>query len=154
MALSIFVPVRLGAMVPVTEIRASDGSRTQEQGTNVTAQHNTISATLDGFVSGPLSSHFRAVRADLTKESDVERLFGENPLGPVQIAIINHGIWPTADVLVRDMRLEREKSWCAARRRHAGRFMSSSKTSEYVSGDIIMVDGGMEGRLLNNPEDM
>jgi hypothetical protein len=43
------------------------------------------------------------------------------------------------------MRLEREKSWCAARRRHAGRFMSSSKTSEYVSGDIIMVDGGMEG---------
>ncbi|KAJ7267084.1 NAD(P)-binding protein [Mycena rebaudengoi] len=235
-----------------------------EQGANVTAHYNTISSTLDGFVSGPLSSQFRAVQADLTKESDVERLFGENPFGLVQVAVINHGIWPTADVLVRDMSLEQwtrtietnlTASFLVARgylrqldpnaenpcicfigsssgrfgeAYHAdyaasksammygltytlkneiikitpkGRvntvapgwvvtplaeealkkpavvyaamattamrkvglpfdvatqvaFISSSKTSGHVSGEVIMVNGGMEGRLLNKPEDM
>ncbi|KZT65083.1 NAD(P)-binding protein [Daedalea quercina L-15889] len=32
-------------------------------------------------------------------------------------------------------------------------FVSSNAVSGHVSGQVIMVDGGMEGRLLNTPED-
>ncbi|KAJ7585180.1 NAD(P)-binding protein [Mycena floridula] len=32
-------------------------------------------------------------------------------------------------------------------------FLSSTKTSGHVSGQVVMVSGGMEGRLLNMPED-
>jgi len=33
-------------------------------------------------------------------------------------------------------------------------FVSSSAVSGHVSGQVIMVEGGMEGRLLNKPEDI
>ena len=32
--------------------------------------------------------------------------------------------------------------------------LSSSKVSGHVTGQVIMVEGGMEGRLLNRPEDV
>lgn len=32
--------------------------------------------------------------------------------------------------------------------------MSSSAVSGHVSGQVVMVEGGMEGRLLNKPEDI
>ncbi|KAI6026993.1 hypothetical protein EDC04DRAFT_221630 [Pisolithus marmoratus] len=32
--------------------------------------------------------------------------------------------------------------------------LASSTVSGHVTGQIIMVDGGMEGRLLNKPEDI
>lgn len=33
-------------------------------------------------------------------------------------------------------------------------FLSSTKTSGHVTGEVVMVNGGQEGRLLNPPEDM
>ena len=32
--------------------------------------------------------------------------------------------------------------------------LSSSRVSGHVTGQVIMVEGGMEGRLLNRPEDV
>ena len=32
--------------------------------------------------------------------------------------------------------------------------VSSSKVSGHVTGQVIMVEGGMEGRLLNKPSDL
>ena len=32
--------------------------------------------------------------------------------------------------------------------------LSSSLVSGHVTGQVIMVEGGMEGRLLNRPEDL
>lgn len=32
--------------------------------------------------------------------------------------------------------------------------LSSSKVSGHVTGQVIMVEGGMEGRVLNKPEDL
>ena len=32
--------------------------------------------------------------------------------------------------------------------------LSSNTVSGHVTGQVAMVDGGMEGRLLNQPEDM
>lgn len=32
--------------------------------------------------------------------------------------------------------------------------LSSPVVSGHVSGQVVMVDGGMEGRLLNTPEDI
>ena len=33
-------------------------------------------------------------------------------------------------------------------------FVASTAVSGHVSGQVIMVEGGMEGRLLNKPEDI
>jgi 3-oxoacyl-[acyl-carrier protein] reductase len=50
------------------------------------------------------------LRADLTLEADVERLFDEIEagLGPVEIVIANAGLWPPEDIPVADMPL---KQW-------------------------------------------
>ncbi len=32
--------------------------------------------------------------------------------------------------------------------------LSSSTVSGHVSGHVLMVEGGMEGRLLNKPDDL
>jgi len=242
-----------------------------EQGANVTAHYNTNSATLDPLVSGQFGSQLGVAQADLLLEEDVIRLFktaSSGPFGPVQVAIINHGIWITDDALLKDMSLERwnktmdtnltssflvareylrqlEKASDEAKAKASilfigscsgkygeayhsdyaasksammygltytlkneivkiaprGRvntvapgwvmtpmaeetlkdpavvyralatyaikkvglpfdvaaqvvFLSSTKTSGHVSGEVVMVNGGMEGRLLNMPEDM
>ncbi len=48
------------------------------------------------------------VQADLKSEEDVPRLFSDK--SPIQVAIVNHGIWPEADVPLRDMTLAQWKS--------------------------------------------
>jgi len=45
------------------------------------------------------------VRADLTREDDVEAMFEQ--IGPVEICAAVAGVWPTDDVPVRDLSLER-----------------------------------------------
>ena len=47
--------------------------------------------------------------ADLSKEDEVEKIWDRSELtfGPVQVVVVNHGIWPKQDVPLADMTLER-----------------------------------------------
>ncbi|KAF7349244.1 hypothetical protein MSAN_01713900 [Mycena sanguinolenta] len=83
-----------------------------EQGAKVTAHYNTIASTLDPLIAEFGSKQIVAAQANLTAEHDVARLFAESTaaLGPVQVVIINHGIWPTEDVPVAQMTLARWKT--------------------------------------------
>lgn len=74
-----------------------------EAGAKVTAHYNStprdISAT-SGLVG---------IQADVTVEADVARLFqeAEHAQGvPVQVLIVNHGVWPVAPVPLSEMPLE------------------------------------------------
>ncbi|KAJ6571751.1 NAD-P-binding protein [Mycena capillaripes] len=79
------------------------------QGAKVTAHYNTTASTLDALIAEFGSTRIVAVQANVSSEEDVARLFVESAaaLGPVQIVIINHGIWPTADEPVARMSLAR-----------------------------------------------
>jgi NAD(P)-dependent dehydrogenase (short-subunit alcohol dehydrogenase family) len=76
-----------------------------EQGAKVTAQYNT-----NGSALKPLCekySELRAVHGDVTSESDISKLFIEiNSDRPAQVVVLNHGLWPTADIQLADMSLE------------------------------------------------
>ncbi|KAK7030266.1 hypothetical protein VNI00_014283 [Paramarasmius palmivorus] len=79
-----------------------------EQGAVVTAHYNTTSSTLqDLLATYPQKLHLG--QADLTSEDSVRSLFtqAQAALGTIHIAVINHGIWITSDVAVKDMTLER-----------------------------------------------
>ncbi|KAF7325783.1 hypothetical protein MKEN_00428800 [Mycena kentingensis (nom. inval.)] len=80
-----------------------------EQGAKVTAHYNSNPAALEPLLAEFGASRVFAGQAELTSEADVARLFVEanTALGPVQIAIINHGIWPTEDIPVHEMPLSR-----------------------------------------------
>ncbi|KAF8509112.1 NAD dependent epimerase/dehydratase [Hysterangium stoloniferum] len=75
-----------------------------EQGAFVTAQYNT---TVDTLVPiGDAYPSLRLTQADVTSEHDVNKLFAQiDPHNPVQILVLNHGLWPTADVPMADMTL-------------------------------------------------
>ncbi|KAJ6595582.1 NAD(P)-binding protein [Mycena vulgaris] len=78
------------------------------QGAKVTAHYNTNASTLKTLVAEFGAERIIAVQANLSVEDDVVRLFASSKtLGPVQIAIINHGVWPTADEPVATMSLDR-----------------------------------------------
>ncbi|KAJ7627609.1 NAD(P)-binding protein [Mycena polygramma] len=79
------------------------------QGAKVTAHYNTTASTLDVLIAEFGAQRIVAAQADLTVEDDVARLFAESgaALGPVQVVIINHGIWPTADEPITQMSLAR-----------------------------------------------
>ena len=50
-----------------------------------------------------------ALQADVTSESDVERLFSQaeaKQCVPVQVLVVNHGIWPVQAVPLSDMSLD------------------------------------------------
>ncbi|KAL4265527.1 NAD(P)-binding domain superfamily protein [Pleurotus pulmonarius] len=57
------------------------------------------------------SASVRAIQADLTNESSVSQMFSNHEdqpdFGPVQIVVINHGIWPTTDAPIAAMSLDR-----------------------------------------------
>ncbi|KAJ6486881.1 NAD(P)-binding protein [Mycena sanguinolenta] len=79
------------------------------QGAKLTAHYNTTASTLDPLIAEFGPTRIVAGQANLTVEQDVARLFAESAaaLGPVQVVIINHGIWPTEDVPVAQMTLAR-----------------------------------------------
>lgn len=54
------------------------------------------------------SDRVHCVMADLSEEDKVEKIFFWSGVqfGPVQILIVNHGIWPKADVPLVDMTLD------------------------------------------------
>ncbi|KAJ7204721.1 NAD-P-binding protein [Mycena pura] len=80
-----------------------------KQGAKVTAHYNSNLSPLSSLLAEFGPARVIAAQAELTAESDVARLFTEASaaLGPVQVAVINHGIWPTADILVAEMSLAR-----------------------------------------------
>ncbi|KAF9502062.1 NAD-P-binding protein [Pleurotus eryngii] len=82
-----------------------------EHGAKVTAHYNTNVSPLHDLIEAFGSASVRAIQADLTNESSVFQMFsqheGQPDFGPVQIVVINHGIWPTADESIAVMSLDR-----------------------------------------------
>jgi NAD(P)-dependent dehydrogenase (short-subunit alcohol dehydrogenase family) len=78
-----------------------------EQGANVTAHYNTQHATLQPLLAKYGSERLHLAQADLASEPAVDALFTSSTgaLGPVQLAIVNHGMYPSADVPLADMAL-------------------------------------------------
>jgi len=93
-------------------------SRNQpDQGARVTAHYNTNSTALDPLCEIYESTKLRKAQASLGREDDVIRLFsaakpdeGGSNFGPVQVVIVNHGVWPATDVPLAEMTLEQWKS--------------------------------------------
>ncbi|KAJ7716587.1 NAD-P-binding protein [Mycena maculata] len=81
-----------------------------QQGSKVTAHYNTNATTVDPLVAEFGSERVVATQANLSAEEDVARMFTGSALGPVQVIIINHGVWPQADEPVARMSLERWRS--------------------------------------------
>ncbi|KAJ7468467.1 NAD(P)-binding protein [Mycena latifolia] len=79
-----------------------------EQGAKVTAHYNTNVASLNALSTEFGPERVAAAQANLSIEEDVVRLFaGSSAFGIVQVVIINHGYWPTADEPVATMSLDR-----------------------------------------------
>lgn len=82
--------------------------RNSEVGAKVSMQfnsnHDSLSSLLDKYPKTAL-----AHKADLTSESDVSALFqvAGSRFGTANVLIVCHGIWPSEDVPVKDMPLER-----------------------------------------------
>lgn len=73
-------------------------------GAKVSAHYNTAARELSNIDSDNLT----AIQAEVTNESDIKILFDKAASYhkvPVQILIVNHGIWPAESVAVADMTL-------------------------------------------------
>lgn len=84
-----------------------------ECGANVTAHYNTTSSTLGPLLAEYGTSRVQVAQANLGKEEDALRMFGslkDNPFGPVQVLIANHGYYPPTDVPVAEMSLAQWES--------------------------------------------
>ncbi|EPS99230.1 NAD-binding protein [Fomitopsis schrenkii] len=82
-------------------------------GANVTAHYNTTSSTLGPLLAEYGTSRVQVAQANLGKEEDALRMFGslkDNPFGPVQVLIANHGYYPPTDVPVAEMSLAQWES--------------------------------------------
>ncbi|THH16241.1 hypothetical protein EW146_g4357 [Bondarzewia mesenterica] len=82
-----------------------------EQGANVTAHFRTSDATLQPLLDTYGSEHLHLASASLSHELDVRALFialtsSDNPFGPIEILIVNHGEYASADAPVKDMTLD------------------------------------------------
>ncbi|KAF5383951.1 hypothetical protein D9757_007378 [Collybiopsis confluens] len=83
-----------------------------EQGAKVTAHFNANSSTFRPLESQFSTDQLFSAQAELTTESSVESLFqsARSHFGiPVQVLIVNHGIWPPQDAHVWEMELEQWK---------------------------------------------
>lgn len=98
----------------------------------------------------------QALQANLTSETEVDRLFSQASasFGPVQVVIINHGVWPTADQPVVEMPLDRWKStidinltasFLVARAYLRGLQTASNEAKEYASIIFIGSNSGKFG---------
>lgn len=76
-----------------------------EQGSRVVAHYNTNVDSLNSAFSRANPSHFTKARADLASEKDVENMFNEFD-DPIQVLVVNHGIWPQQDHPISQMTLD------------------------------------------------
>ncbi|KAI5118725.1 hypothetical protein M0805_004523 [Coniferiporia weirii] len=77
-----------------------------KQGARVIAHYNSNSDSLQSILDDVDPSHFSMAQADLSSESDVVKLFGRLEDGPVQVLVVNHGIWMKNSSPVSQMSLE------------------------------------------------
>ena len=84
-----------------------------EIGARVTAHYNTKSAPLDPLLQEFGPERVRAIQADLSQETAVQRLFASasaEPFGPVQVAVVNHAYYEARNVPVAQMSLDQWES--------------------------------------------
>ena len=75
-------------------------------GAGVTAHYSTQHGPLESLSKA--YSNLQVVQAELSDETSVTNMFTAIAhAGPVQVFIVNHGIWPTEDVPVADLTLRR-----------------------------------------------
>ncbi|EPQ55731.1 NAD P-binding protein [Gloeophyllum trabeum ATCC 11539] len=85
-------------------------------GATVTAHFNTQDATLKPLLAEHPKT-LQALQANLASEPQVIKLIqvaSSTDFGPVQVLVVNHGIWPAADEPVAEMSLERWNNTIAA----------------------------------------
>lgn len=75
-------------------------------GANVSAHYNTKSDPLEPLISEYGPERIHRVQANLGVEHAVQEMFSAPKFGPVQVAIINHGIFLTEEVPIAHMSLE------------------------------------------------
>jgi NAD(P)-dependent dehydrogenase (short-subunit alcohol dehydrogenase family) len=90
----------------------------------------------------------RTAGADLRDEEEVDRLFAE--AGPIEVCAAIAGIWPREDVPGRitatmPLRKIAQPEEVAAQ----VVVLASDELSGHVTGQVVLVAGGMEGRLLH-----
>lgn len=75
-------------------------------GAEVTAHYNTQYGPLESLSKA--YSNVQAVQANLSDEMSVANMFTAIAhAGPVQVLVVNHGIWPAEDVPLADLTLQR-----------------------------------------------
>ncbi|KAI8927840.1 NAD(P)-binding protein [Entophlyctis helioformis] len=86
-----------------------------KRGSLVTLHFNSNAAAAQ-TLHAQFPSQTRLARAAVTSESDVDSAVREacaSAFGPVEILVVCHGIWPAADVGVKDMPLDRWRNTMA-----------------------------------------
>ncbi|KAH8999626.1 NAD-P-binding protein [Lactarius hatsudake] len=81
-----------------------------EHGARVTAHYRSSNTALSHLITSETHhERLRMIQADLSHEAQVQALFarpGNTRWGEVEIAVINHGAYPWADVPLKDMPIE------------------------------------------------
>ncbi|OZJ06065.1 hypothetical protein BZG36_01082 [Bifiguratus adelaidae] len=79
-----------------------------ELGAKVTLHYNSTSDTLTSLLEA-YPKQVVALKANVSDEKEVAACLAEavRVLGPPNVLIVNHGIWPTDDISVKDMSLDR-----------------------------------------------
>ncbi|KAJ1858655.1 hypothetical protein LPJ73_001884 [Coemansia sp. RSA 2703] len=78
-----------------------------EQGAKVTLQYNSSKTTLEPLAAEYPDTTF-LVQARVDNEEQAAKAFEESiaALGPIQVLVSNHGIWPKNNTAIKDMDLE------------------------------------------------
>lgn len=78
----------------------------------MTAHFNTNPTALHPLVEDHGTERTQAIQANLCLEDDVIQLFAKasGTFGPVQVVVINHGVWPTNHAPLQEMTLDQWKS--------------------------------------------
>ncbi|KAJ1667778.1 hypothetical protein EV178_000975 [Coemansia sp. RSA 1646] len=123
-----------------------------EQGAKVTLHYNSNRSTLDPLLR-EYPSETCAVKAAISDEAEVEQAFEQaaRELGPVQVLVVNHGIWPADAILIKDMSVEHwtrtmdvnlTGSFLAIRQ-----FMRQLVTHEVQNNVAVVMVGSTAGRF-------
>src|SRR5438034_259966 len=101
------------------------------------------------------------VGADLTREDDVEQMFAE--AAPLDVCAAVAGVWPSEDVPVWELPLARWRATFDAnlttafltargflRQLEGDGALASPVGSGQVTGQVVTVAGGMEGRVVHD----
>jgi len=118
----------------------------------VTLHYNSVTKTMKDLLARfPTTS--ASVQADVTQEASVIRSVSESvkKLGPINVLVVNHGIWPTEDVLVKDMSLARWNNTLAVNLTGSflliREFLRQVERSKVTSNVAIVMIGSTAGKF-------